>query len=184
MLHISNFTGYCNRSRPCLQACPWWGWVGGAKQCWLEEVQDPAHHSQCPTLQPDWASWAVLSCRACAQHSSQDGAVLLQFLSNRTHLWQEMGPGQLPLSMTCVALPLPDSTAQSSHRTIIPDCSWQGCPVVSTSCKGVNDQEELICAVAEVCMVWCPWGAVLFNATPLKAQGSWRYGGLSAIFSS
>lgn len=115
--------GYSNRSRFCLQACLWSGWAGGAKRCWLEEGQDRVHHSQCPTAQPGWATWAVLSCRACAQHSSQDGALLLKPLGHRTDLWWEMGPwAALPQYHLC-ALPLSDSTAPSFHVTIIPDYS-------------------------------------------------------------
>lgn len=97
---------------------------GGAGSCPSQPV---------PTAQPGWAMGAVLSCRARAQHSSQDRAVLLKSPGHRTDLWQEAS-GQLPLGTTCVALPLSDSTARSFHRTIIPDYSWQGCPLVSKSC--------------------------------------------------
>lgn len=55
---------------------------GGAGSCPSQPV---------PTAQPGWAMGAVLSCRARAQHSSQDRAVLLKSPGHRTDLWQEIG---------------------------------------------------------------------------------------------
>lgn len=135
---------------------------GGAGSCPSQPV---------PTAQPGWAMGLCWAAGPVPSTAHRTGLRCSNPLATGQTCGKRWAPGQLPLGTTCVALPLSDSTAQSFHRTIIPDYSWQGCPLVSKSCKSVNDQEGLISAKAEVCMMWCPWGTVLVKATPLRAQG-------------